>query len=180
MNSSPPSGWTTKVGSSVTTLALWQSQNQEKFGHKATIFFPTNFPDCLRAKYHQIMDTEQWICRWVVTTHEPVHLQFIMGKNLGTIPSLTPRPQRSTTIHNDPAKPSHRLTNGPKPLKAMVARSKTIGKKTIDGNGQTVKETFNGDGLLKNHWEFPMVKINCAEHNEKWMICKHLLNLLEE
>ena len=25
-----------------------------------------------------------------------------------------------------------------------------------------------------------MVKINCAEHNEKWMICKHRLNLLEE
>ena len=52
--------------------------------------------------------------------------------------------------------------------------------KTIDGNGQTAKETFNGDCLLKNHWKFPMVKINCAEYNEKWIICKHLLSLFEE
>ena len=52
--------------------------------------------------------------------------------------------------HNDPSKPSHRLTNGPEPLKVMVATSKNH-RKTIDGNGQTAQKTFNGDGLLKNH-----------------------------
>ena len=55
--------------------------------------------------------------------------------------------------HNDPSKPSHRLTNGPEPLKTIESDGGNIKnhRKTIDGNGQTAQKTFNGDGLLKNH-----------------------------
>ena len=61
--------------------------------------------------------------------------------------------------HNDPSKPSHRLTNGPKPSKTIESDGSNIKnhRKTIDGNGQTAQKTFNGDGLLKNHWKFAMV-----------------------
>ena len=41
--------------------------------------------------------------------------------------------------HNDPSKPSHRLTNGPEPSKTIVATSKNH-RKTIDGNGQTAQK----------------------------------------
>ena len=61
--------------------------------------------------------------------------------------------------HNDPSKPSHRLTNGPEPSKTIESdgsKSKNH-RKTIDGNGHTAQKTFNGDGLLKNHWKFAMV-----------------------
>ena len=55
--------------------------------------------------------------------------------------------------HNDPSKPSHRLTNGPEPSKTIESDGSNIKnhRKTIDGNGQTAQKTFNGDGLLKNH-----------------------------
>ena len=56
-----------------------------------------------------------------------------------------------TVDHNDPSKPSHRLTNGPKPSKTIESDGSNIKnlRKTIDGNGQTTQKTFNGDGLLK-------------------------------
>ena len=55
--------------------------------------------------------------------------------------------------HNDPSKPSHRLTNGLEPSKTIESDGSNIKnhRKTIDGNGQTAQKTFNGDGLLKNH-----------------------------
>ena len=55
--------------------------------------------------------------------------------------------------HNDPSKPSHRLTNGPEPSITIESDGSNIKnhRKTIDGNGQTPQKTFNGDGLLKNH-----------------------------
>ena len=55
--------------------------------------------------------------------------------------------------HNDPSKPSYRLTNGPEPSKTIESDGSNIKKhrKTMDGNGQTAQKTFNGDGLLKNH-----------------------------
>jgi len=65
----------------------------------------------------------------------------------------------STLDHSDPSKPSHRLTNGPKSSKTIerdVSNTKNHWK-TIGGNGQIAKKTFNGDGRLKNHWKFPMV-----------------------
>ena len=40
----------------------------------------------------------------------------------------------SQVDHNDPSKPSHRLTNGPEPLKPIESRQKT----------------FNGDGFAPN------------------------------
>ena len=61
--------------------------------------------------------------------------------------------------HNDPSKPSHRLTNGPEPSKTIESDGSNIKnhRKTIDSNGQTAQKTFNGDGLLKNHSKFAMV-----------------------
>ena len=50
-------------------------------------------------------------------------------------------------------------TNGPEPSKTIESNGSKIKNhwKTIGGNGQTAKKTFNGDGLLKNHWQFAMV-----------------------
>ena len=44
--------------------------------------------------------------------------------------------------HNDPSKPSHRLTNGPKPSKTIESDGSNIKnhRKTIDGNGQTAQK----------------------------------------
>ena len=41
--------------------------------------------------------------------------------------------------HDDPSKPSHRLTNGPKPSKTIENNGRKLKnhRKTIDGNGQT-------------------------------------------
>ena len=71
--------------------------------------------------------------------------------------------------HDDPSKPSHRLTNGPKPSKTIESDgSKTKNHwKTIDCNGQTTKKHSmvmvasktieNFQWSPKNHWKFPMV-----------------------
>ena len=61
------------------------------------------------------------------------------------------------------------VRNHRKPLKAMVATSKNH-RKTIDGNGQTAQKTFNGDGLLKNHWKFAMVT---SKPNSQWFPKNH-------
>ena len=76
-----------------------------------------------------------------------VHLVSVHQATLMVI-----RPQRSieTIASFDQWSINHQ-----KLLKAMVATSKTH-RKTIDGNGQTAQKTFNGDGLLKNHWKFAM------------------------
>ena len=66
--------------------------------------------------------------------------------------------------HNDPSKPSHRLTNGPEPLKTIESDGSKIKNhwKTIGGNGQTAKKHSmvmvssktieNLQWLLQNHW----------------------------
>ena len=66
---------------------------------------------------------------------------------------VAPCPSHFEIDHNDPSKPSHRLTNGPEPSKTIDSDGSNIKnhRKTIDGNGQTAQKTFNGDGLLKNH-----------------------------
>ena len=48
----------------------------------------------------------------------------------------------SQVDHNDPSKPSHRLTNGPEPSKTIESDGRKIKnhRKTIDGNGQTAKK----------------------------------------
>ena len=47
------------------------------------------------------------------------------------------------------------VRNHRKPLKAMVATSKTIVNHWWQWSDRP--KTFNGDGLLKNHWKFAMV-----------------------
>ena len=50
--------------------------------------------------------------------------------------------QHKTVDHDDPSKPSHRLTNGPEPSKTIESDGRKIKnhRKTIDGNGQTAKK----------------------------------------
>ena len=45
--------------------------------------------------------------------------------------------QQTTLDHNDPSKPSHRLTNGPEPSKTIESDGSNIKnhRKTIDANG---------------------------------------------
>ena len=71
---------------------------------------------------------------------------------------------QSILDHNDPSKPSHRLTNGPEPSKTIESDGRKIKnhRKTIDGNGQTAKKHSmvmvssktieNLQWLLQNHW----------------------------
>ena len=78
----------------------------------------------------------------------------------------------SSLDHSDPSKPSHRLTNGPKPSKTIESDgSKTKNHwTTIDGNGQTAKKHSmvmvasktieNFQWSLQNHWNvqwFPVI-----------------------
>ena len=72
--------------------------------------------------------------------------------------------KRCVLDHSNPSKPSHRLTNGPKPSKTIESDgSKTKNHwKTIDGNGQTAKKHSmvivasktieNLQWSLQNHW----------------------------
>ena len=69
-------------------------------------------------------------------------IPWYVGKVISSILTREEPKGPVTLDHNDPSKPSHRLTNGPepsKPLKAMVATSKNH-RKTIDGNGQTAQK----------------------------------------
>ena len=71
-----------------------------------------------------------------------------------------PRTFQSSNIdHNDPSKPSHRSTNGPEPSKTIESDGRKIKKPSKNHWWQWSdrQKTFNGDGLLKNHWKFTMV-----------------------
>ena len=59
------------------------------------------------------------------------HIMFLWGLFSGSV-----------LDHNDPSKPSHRLTNGPKPSKTIESDGSNIKnhRKTIDGNGQTAQK----------------------------------------
>ena len=72
-----------------------------------------------------------------------------------TIPTLN----QSVLDHNDPSKPSHRSTNGPEPSKTIESDGRKIKKPSKNHWWQWSdrQKTFNGDGLLKNHWKFTMV-----------------------
>ena len=92
-------------------------------------------------------------------------------------PNSPPEPRPLPHLdHSDPSKPSHRLTNGPKPSKTIESDgSKTKNHwKTIDGNGQTAKKHSmvifssktieNLQWLLQNHWNlqcFPKNRWTC-------------------
>ena len=76
------------------------------------------------------------------------------------------RKPHSRLDHNDPSKPSHRLTNGPEPSKTIESNGSKIKNhwKTIDGNGQTAKKHSmvmvssktieNLQWSLQNYWNF--------------------------
>ena len=68
-------------------------------------------------------------------------------------------PKWSWLDHDDPSKPSHRLTNGPEPSKTIESDGRKI-KKTSKNHWwqwSDRQKTFNGNGRLKNHWKIPMV-----------------------
>ena len=72
--------------------------------------------------------------------------------------------------HDDPSKPSHRLTNGPEPSKTIESDGRKIKnhRKTIDGNGQTAKKHSmvmvssktigNLQWSLQNHWNLQLLQ----------------------
>ena len=85
-------------------------------------------------------------------------------------------PLKFNLDHNDPSKPSHRLTNGPEPSKTIESNGSNIKnhRKTIDGNGQTAqkhsmvmvssKTIENLQWSLQNHWKlqwFPQNHWTC-------------------
>ena len=59
----------------------------------------------------------------------------------------------------DPLKPFHRLTNGPWPSKTIETNGWTTPKPLKNHRCQwsAYQKTFNGDGVLQNHWKFSMV-----------------------
>ena len=68
-----------------------------------------------------------------------------------TVQSMQIREKGHPTV-DDPSKPSHRLTNGPEPLKTIESDGNKI--KTIEKPLMAMirpPRTFNGDSLLKNH-----------------------------
>ena len=89
--------------------------------------------------------------------------------------------------HNDPSKPSHRLTNGPEPSKTIESDGSKIKNhwKTIGGNGQTAKKHSmvmvssktieNVQWLLQNHWNlqwFPKNRWTCQWSSENNILLK--------
>ena len=57
--------------------------------------------------------------------------------------------------HNDPSKPSHRLTNGPEPSKTIDAIGWALKKHSMDQvmvqHGQNHCKTIEANGGLKKH-----------------------------
>ena len=85
--------------------------------------------------------------------------------NSANLPSLL-----TVVDHDDPSKPSHRLTNGPEPSKTIESDGRKIKNhwKTIDRNGQTAKKHSmvmvssktigNLQWSLQNHWNLQLLQ----------------------
>ena len=68
--------------------------------------------------------------------------EYIFVTNIFEYSNIRIYSSHSVLDHNDPSKPSHRLTNGPEPSKTIESDGSKINNhwKTIDGNGQTAKK----------------------------------------